>query len=585
MKQTTSAQRHSFMGKQHKKNKGSQPAYIISAMIFSISATAIALAPHDLWAIYPAIEAVTLTILFLSAFLISHQIHKNLQKKVSHQPTTQKEIDKLIDLSAQLKNRLEIEKQNSLIDIIYDAAFALKKETEAPAGQSGDLHKSLSCCTKKQSIAANPIAADKELKDTRIIFMTSDASDRHQIITHLTGWQVQVKACSNAARTFTEILSASDSNAPYDMVIVDQRQLDMEPAQFAKSVYSEGSLQNLSLIYLGPENTPDRDQQLSAAGYSHILQTPINKSLLYNALHAATNTTHQHFSQNVTSFINHYTREQSTLPPLDILIAANPANLKRIKHIFKTTKHQVFAVENGEHALNALDSHNFDIAIFELEMPIMTGAEAIKLYRFTHQNAPWTPFILLAPESNSQIINECSDLDIDACLIGKFEQHTLLATIKQAISEPDKEQQLTSSGKSIIAENPSQAGSNQHNSAILGQATLRDLEELGSGQEFVRNLINSFLYNSEELLHGMEKAIAENNYPLFIDHAFAFKDSAGSLGALAVYKASIKASHLEQANFKEHADARRNEIKISFNKTRQALLDYIAEQNNAMHNR
>jgi len=572
------------MGKQHKNNEGRQPVYIISAIIFSISATAIALASHDLWMIHPAIEAVILTILFLSAFLISYQLQKKLQEKASHRSTTQNEIDRLIDLSERLKNRLEIEKQNSLIDIICDAAFALKKETEAPAGQSGDLNKSLSCFTKKQSVAANPIATDKELKDTHIIFMTSDTSDRHQIITHLTGWQVQVKACSNAARTFTEILSASDSNTPYDMVIVDQHQLDMEPAQFAKSVYSEASLQNLSLIYLGPENSPDRDQQLVAAGYSHILQTPINKSLLYNALHAVTNTAHQHFSQNVTSFINHYTREQSTLPPLDILIAANPINLKRIKHILKTTKHQVFAVENGEQALNALDSHNFDMAIFELEMPIMNGAEAIKLYRFTHQNDPWTPFILLAPESNSQLINECNDLDIDACLIGKIEQHTLLTTIKQAITEQNKEHQSITPGKNIITENSSQTDFDQHNSTILGQATLRDLEELGSGQEFVRNLINSFLYNSEELLHGMEKAIAENNYQLFIDHAFAFKDSAGSLGALAVYKASIKASHLEHTDFKDNADARRNEIQTSFNKTRQALLDYIAEQSNTMHN-
>jgi len=572
------------MDKQPKRSKSSQPAYIISAIIFSISATAIALAPHDLWAIHPAIEAAILTILFLSAFLISHQLHKTLQKRASHQPTTNNEIDRLIDLSERLKSSLETEKQNSLIDVICDTAFVLKKEAGAPAGQSGNLNKSLSCFTKKQPITANLIAADKELKDTRIIFMTSDTLDRHQIITHLTGWQVQVKACSNAARTFTEILSASDGNTPYDMVIVDQHQLDMEPAQFAKSVYSEASLQNLSLIYLGPENSPDRDQQLIAAGYSHILQTPINKSLLYNALHAATNTAHQHFSKNVTSFINHYTREQSALPPLDILIAANPANLKRIKHILKTTKHQVFAVENGEQALNALDSHSFDIAIFELDMPIMNGAEAIKLYHFTHQNDPWTPFILLAPESNSQLINECNDLDIDACLIGKIEQHTLLTTIKQAITEQDKEHQSTTPSKNILAKNHSQADFDQHNSTILGRATLRDLEELGSGQEFVRNLINSFLYSSEELLHGMEKAIAENNYQLFIDHAFAFKDGAGSLGALAVYKASIKASHLEHTNFKDNADARRNEIQISFNKTRQALLDYIAEQSNTMHN-
>ncbi|MCF6354877.1 MAG: response regulator [Candidatus Polarisedimenticolaceae bacterium] len=519
------------------KKNGPWRSYIIAVTV-SIGAAIITWLIHDLWKGHPAVEIGILTILFLSAYFAARRLYAVQQEKRTDL------------LPEQIADHPTIETAKS---------------------------NTLSPLAKKTSTPKDIQTRDWKLEDTRLVLITSDRSDRHRILAHLAGWKTQVKVCSNTVRAITEILSASDNNTPYHTVIVDQRQLDMEPVQFANSIRSEPSLQNLSLIYLGPENSPDRDQQLAAAGYSHILLTPINKSLLYNALHSTTNA-RQHSSQNVVSFIHHYRREQSSLPPLDILVAASPAHLKRIQNILKKTRHQAFAVENGEQALNALDSYNFDLAIFELEMPIINGIEAIKLYHFTHQNSLRMPFMLFIPEPGSQIINHCNGLDIDACLIGEIQHHTLIAAIKQAVADCNRRPPSTKPDQKIKAEDV-----NQHSSAILGRATLRDLEALGSGQEFVNNLINSFLLSSEELLDDMERAIAENRYQAFIDHALAFKDSAGNLGALAVYKASIKASHLDTTGFKESASLLTDEIRISFNKTRKALLDYMAEQNHTMH--
>jgi len=510
------------MEKQHQKKTHAWFFYI-TAIIFSVSATTITLASHYLWSNHLIIGAGVLVTLFLSAFLISYKLHKISQKSPTHSQQ--------------------------------------KENAERP-------------------ITSDETIKDWQLKDSRIILLTADTLDQHPIIPHLASWQIEAKLCSNTLRAFTEILSASDNNKPYETVIVDQHQLNISPIQFAELIYSEPSLKDTSLIYLSSENNTSYNQQLIAGGYSHVLQNPINKSLLYNALHKTTDAEYENPSQNITSFINRYTDEQSSLPPLDILIAANPEHLKLIRQILKTTKHRIFAVINGEQALNALDSHNFDIAIFELEMPIISGIEAIKLYRFTHQKSKWMPFIALAPSANPQAINECNKLDIDACLIGEIQHHTLLAAIKQAITQQDDA--IPSTAPKHKTTNT--ADLNLHNSQILGRATLQDLEELGSGEEFVHNLINNFLLNSEKLLCGMKRSIAENRYQSFIDYAFAFKDSAGNLGALAVYKASIKASHLEHADFKNNAEMLFNGIELSLKKTHKALLDYMKEERSSIHN-
>ena len=50
--------------------------------------------------------------------------------------------------------------------------------------------------------------------------------------------------------------------------------------------------------------------------------------------------------------------------------------------ILESGGHVATIVSNGEDALDALERANFDIALFDLSMPIVSGLEALKLYRF-----------------------------------------------------------------------------------------------------------------------------------------------------------------------------------------------------------
>ena len=423
-----------------------------------------------------------------------------------------------------------------------------------------------------------------KLSNTRILLVTNDQSDRHHLIHHLTGWQARLNTCNNSVRAFTSLVSAADEGTPYHIALVDQLHLDMEPKQFAASTRSEASLHDLSLIHIGPESSHTSDQQLLNAGFSCTLNTPIDKTLLFNALHAAGNTTAER-PPAIASFINHYARERSTLPPLDILVAATFPNSKQIYRILKQSGHLIFTVENGEQALNALDSHYFDLTIMELEMPVMSGAEAIKLYRFTRPHDTWMPFIILTPEASPENILKCSQADADACLTGPTAAQPLLATIKQVFSETGKQGKRTKTRSRTTINSGEPGPSAPVNSPVLGRSRLRDLEELGSGQEFVHNLIESFLQDSENLLKNMEDAYVKKDYQAYTDHAHAFKDSAGSLGALAMYKISVTASRLREDDFQENGGRLIYDIHIAVESTRKALMDYLSEQDSSVSRR
>ena len=83
----------------------------------------------------------------------------------------------------------------------------------------------------------------------------------------------------------------------------------------------------------------------------------------------------------------------------------------------------------------------------------------------------------------------------------------------------------------------------------------------------------------------MAEAFAAQKHRAYIDHAHAFKDSAGNIGALEVYKLSVRASRLGADEFPEKGGRLVSDIRTAFETARQALMDYMSEQDNSASNR
>ena len=89
-----------------------------------------------------------------------------------------------------------------------------------------------------------------------------------------------------------------------------------------------------------------------------------------------------------------------------ILVAEDNATNQRVAQlILESRGHLVTIVGNGEGALDALDRGGFDIALFDLSMPVVSGLEALKLYRFS--NPKPIPVLILSANVTTETIAEC----------------------------------------------------------------------------------------------------------------------------------------------------------------------------------
>ena len=208
-----------------------------------------------------------------------------------------------------------------------------------------------------------------------------------------------------------------------------------------------------------------------------------------------------------------------------ILVAEdNPTNQRVAQLILESGGHRVTIVENGEKALDALERGGFDVALFDLSMPLVSGVEALKLYRFTTPKP--IPVLILSANVTTEAIDECHRAGAAefmpkplraSLLLDAIERHLSLESDRPAVRPPV----LTEDRPTLtVVDVPP-----------LDAAVLEDLARLSPDETFVERLLRGFKSDTERLCGQITEALGQRRYELVKDAAHALKGGAASVGA------------------------------------------------------
>lgn len=408
----------------------------------------------------------------------------------------------------------------------------------------------------------------------RLLLLSGNKRETQEITEHLKGWDVEFTQVGTSVRAFAKLIEAADSERPFQTVIVDQGSLDMEECQFAVALRAEPLLQSLYLIHYG-NALPSRAEQLYNAGYSATLFAPLDKTLLFKALHSARETSLHH--HNVVHLLDHYEAEKGQ-PPLDILIACHGiSECRKLRRILDSAGHQTFLISDGTQILEALDNHHFDLAIMDAEMPEVSGIEAIKLYRFAHPNQPWPPFVLLLDNPNSRLIRACEEADIDHLIVKPVSTRRLLDTVIRATLQ-------TQHNDGVFDYPAASAATRYHNDSLtLDTHQLEELKQLGKEHDFLPELIARFDKESGALILRLRQAVEGHNIKSIQDHGHKLKDAAGNLGTLNLYRLAVRLTRVKQEDTARELEKLVIETEDCRNVTIVALIEYLSQGNNSAH--
>jgi len=404
------------------------------------------------------------------------------------------------------------------------------------------------------------------LSHVRVMGVGINTEVRTAIANHLAAWGGRFDHAASLAQFFSHLASLHSGRQQRPVVIGAPQGIGMGPKEFAAHVWEECSQDNVSLILLDPDIYSNTEEELLEMGYSCLLKTPIDKSLLFNALHGVTATQP---AADVISFREHYERSNLKKFGLDILVADdNGTNRKIISKILVRGGHRVDLVENGDDALDLLENKQFDLAILDMYMPVMGGLEAAKIYRVTAHHELQMPIVILTANATTEARRECAEAGIDAFLTKPIDAITLLDTVARLTATHNN------AGFTGLVAAPSEPAT-KDDGTLLNENTLRRLKLLGGGGDFVDTVIQGFISEGEQLLEAMRAELLKHEYVTFKELAHTLKGSAGNIGADALFQICREISRLNHSDLQASANNLLDKAQGSFSASRQAMIRYL----------
>ena len=378
---------------------------------------------------------------------------------------------------------------------------------------------------------------------TRKLLIVQSEANRPGLYKVVSPWMRETQTAHTEQQALRELKDAVAAKDPYDLVIVNSPHFS--EVRFAEAVKSDPDITSVELILTTPASNAIQTSLFKEAGYRDVIATPVDVGLLFNTMHNAIVEDIPNTS-DVSRLADYYPVARK-FSALDILVAEdNPINQKVISRILQRSGHQIELVENGQEALEKLEQKQYDLTILDMQMPILGGIDAIKLFRFAHTDNRM-PFIMLTANATIEAVREAEEVGVDAFVTKPFQAQKLLDTISDVISRS----KIGTITFKFPTEDKETTVEDQQSST--DSTKLAELASLSHDPKFLEEIVYSFLTDGARLIKEMKQALSEGEFIKLKETAHAFKGSAASLGATSLYKTGSKLNDLSIAEFRDEA--------------------------------
>ena len=285
----------------------------------------------------------------------------------------------------------------------------------------------------KNDAQGTSTADNSVLKDLRLLVVSAPSGSSDGLLEAVSGWVDAPDCAINGAQAIAKVLASNQAGKQYQVILVEDAAIGMDPVAFANVLEESPLFDCITLVFIGPLQSMSSEQQLVRAGYSSRLPSPVDKTLLYNALHAArVEATAIVSGSQVARLIDHYPGPRDERRSARILLAEdNDVNRKVVNHILGRRGYVVECAEDGRQALELLASATFDAAIVDMHMPELSGLEVAQQFRMAYTDRVDMPFIVLSANATADAMRRCEEAQIDAYLTKPVEPARLLQALNK----------------------------------------------------------------------------------------------------------------------------------------------------------
>ncbi|KZN38074.1 histidine kinase [Pseudoalteromonas luteoviolacea CPMOR-2] len=395
-------------------------------------------------------------------------------------------------------------------------------------------------CGLQSAKLTNVICPDSQLAGKRVLVVDDNESARSILTNLLKAMKFNV-TCSASGAGAIELVQASE----YDIIFMDWKMPHMSGIDAIKHIKSlELEIEPKYILVTAYGTDIGMNAEIHDLIDAIILK-PVNASVLLDAIMESFELTPQDSKDIVKTASESETTEFNQERVL--LVEDNSTNQEIANEMLCSLNLSVKIADNGQIAVDMVNSEPFDIVLMDIQMPVMDGYSAAKAIRSNSQFDK-LPIVAMTANVMKEDLEKCEQAGMDGH-IGKPINFTQMAqTIRAHLAtERGKHQNETSSNgisKTVTEESPNDAPEQSKTQELKGVNVECAIKRLGGNEKAFWNIIKKFARNQIEETINLSQALVIGD----LEHAERIAHSLkGASANLCIDELSKQASDIESA--------------------------------------
>jgi signal transduction histidine kinase/DNA-binding response OmpR family regulator/HPt (histidine-containing phosphotransfer) domain-containing protein len=399
-------------------------------------------------------------------------------------------------------------------------------ESEPGVGTTFHFSVTLEVATLPAGHRAEPL-----LDSLPVLVVDDNPVNRKILGEQLTRWHMRPTAVGGGAAAIDALLSASQKNDPFVLVLLDANMPDIDGFGVAERIAARPELAGATIMMLTSSGQYGDAARCRELGISAYLTKPVKQADLLAQICRVLEAggTRAPFSKPTISV---QPTGRRTLRSRILLAEDNPVNQRVAVGLLTRRGHTVTVANNGREAVDILEREQFDLVLMDVQMPEMGGFEATAAIRDRERTVGgYTRIVAMTAHAMAGDRDRCIAAGMDGYLSKPIDQTLLYEVVEQG-----------SAG--------AEARPVSFNRTEL-------IERLGGDAELLAEVVRLFLDDCPRRLAAIDAAIDQGDPESLRTAAHALKGAAGTIAASAVFEAAQALERIGAERRLDAADAAR----------------------------
>ncbi|SFM89011.1 Signal transduction histidine kinase [Marinobacter pelagius] len=279
----------------------------------------------------------------------------------------------------------------------------------------------------------------RKVKGKHILVVDSYELSRKITLEMLSRYEVNIEAVKSAGEALTSLRQASDSQQPFDAIILDGFVPDMDSDLLCRQIRSNPNWADMRLLILSSNPQRGDAEHFRQAGADAFLSKSLRESCLMAILNQLFTDADKDERRFLTRFSLQAVTDTSKRRELPcgrmkvLLVEDNPVNRTLTRRLLEKLGCDVMTANDGEAAASLWQWHPFDLVFMDCVMPRVDGFEATRRLREwekTH-NRPPVPVVALTASAMEEDEERCRRAGMDSFVAKPVNIEMLRAVLEQ----------------------------------------------------------------------------------------------------------------------------------------------------------